>query len=145
MIEALIHVVFIYFFYITTIFILYKITNRLTKGKYKKTIISIALIVSMIPFSLYIPIEVRTYLHKEEFKNVNINTGLSLPIVYFKVFSISNNQAKLFIVEGENKKHDIGNMYILKKEKDKWIVKEYRTIWTNLGGSASEFTIPPYF
>jgi hypothetical protein len=141
--EAIVQVSILYLFFaivVTTIFLLIhkRIRNRLI------TFLFIILLIS--PSFLYIPIEINTYKYGKEFKNIKIDTGFNSPVIYYKVFSISETESELFYVEGKNGKHDMGNFYYFTKINGKWEFNKWgRTMWTRTGGSASEFTLPPYF
>lgn len=118
----------------------------LVRKRIKRKIITILYIIILLsPSVFYIPIEINTYLHGYEFSDVDIETGFNLPTVYYKVFSYSDTEAKLFYVEGENGKHQVGKYYTFTKENGVWIMQGWGCFWTDLGGSASETTFPPYF
>ena len=140
--EPILQVIFIYslFFWIVTIPFLF------VKKRFKRRIILIVYIsILLSPSLFYIPIEINTYLHGYEFKDIQIDNEWNLPTIYYKIFSINDNEAKIFYVEGENGKHQIGKMYTFIKKDGKWTYCNWSPIWTNLGGSASETTFPPYF
>lgn len=140
--EPIVQVIFIYFlfFWIVTMPFLF------VRKRFKRNIILIIYICILLSPSLfYVPIEINTYLYGKEFKDVQIDNGWNLPIIYYKVFSINDNEAKIFCIEGENGKHQIGTMYTFVKKDGKWAYSSCSAIWTDLGGSASETTFPPYF
>ena len=141
--EALFHVVIRYILFIGIVSTLFWLIRKVFKNR----IVMISYIfVVLSPLLLYIPVEVNTFLYGKEFRAVEIDTGLNPPVVYYKVFSINKNEAELFFVEGENGYHGVGNFYYFVKENGKWKFNRWgRTMWTNYGGSASEFTVPPYF
>ncbi|WP_010248570.1 hypothetical protein [Acetivibrio cellulolyticus] len=141
--EPLVQVVLLYILFIVLITILFGLLRKVFKNR---IVIFCYVFILISPFLLYIPVEVNTFLYGKEFKDVEIDTGLNYPVVYYKVFSISKNEAELFFVEGENGYHEVGNFYYFVKENGKWKFNRWgRTMWTNYGGSASEFTVPPYF
>jgi hypothetical protein len=141
--EALFNVFAIYLFFTGITTTLFWLISRVYKNK---MVMLLYIIILVSPFFLYIPIELKTYLYGKDFKNVQVETGFQQQIVYYKVFSINEKEAKLFYVEGENGNHNIGNFYYFVKENGKWKFHRWgQTIWTNLGGSASEFIVPPYF
>lgn len=143
MYEALIQAVVMYLFFITIVTCIY----WLIKKKFSNKLFAIIYILILIsPFFSYISVEINTYLYGKEFKDVKIDSVYNRSVIYYKVFSINDRKAKLFYVEGENGSRDVGNIYDFVKEDGKWKFKKWEsTIWTNLGGSASEFTVPPYF
>lgn len=99
------------------------------------------------PLFLYIPIEVKTVIYGPQFRFL-YQTGIDpeLSIIYYKVFNVSKESAKLYIVEGENGQHQIGSYYWFSSENGKWNLDSYgQTLWTTFGGNASEFSFPPYF
>jgi hypothetical protein len=133
----------LYLVFVGTVTTLFWLIKKVYKNK---IIILLYTLVMVSPFLLYLPVELNTYLYGKDFKSVELNTGFNSSIVYYKVFSINDKEAKLFYVEGKNGSHDMGNFYRFAKENGKWkYYKWERTMWTNLGGSASEFTVPPYF
>jgi hypothetical protein len=132
-----------YIFFIGIVTILFWLLRKVIKNR---IVILCYVFVLISPFLLYIPVEVNTFLYGKEFNDVEIDTGFNLPVVYYKVFSVNKNEAKLFFVEGENGDHGVGNFYYFVNENGKWKFNEWgRSMWTNYGGSASEFTVPPYF
>ncbi|MCL6560179.1 MAG: hypothetical protein K6U74_15575 [Firmicutes bacterium] len=104
----------------------------------------IIVLLALSPLLAYIPVEINTIIYGKQFKFIE-EQPTNIPIIYYKVFSINKEEAKLFIVRGKNNKHEIGSFYWFKKVNDKWLPSHSKTVWTNLGGSASEFTFPPYF
>ena len=141
--EALFLVFVIYLFFVGIVTILFWLIRKVFKNK---IIIFLYITVLASPIFLYIPVELNTYLYGQDFKDIEIDIGFNSPIIYYKVFFINDREAKLFYVEGENGNHNIGNFYHFVKENGKWKFQRWeRTMWTNLGGSASEFTVPPYF
>lgn len=141
--EPIAHVTLLYLLFMGIVSIIYRLFRIVFKNKIIKLIYTLILIS---PFFLYIPVELKTYLYGKEFQNVKINTGFNGPVIYYKVFSIDDKKAKLFFVEGDNGKHDYGAFYHFVKENGKWKFERWgKVMWTNLGGSASEFTLPPYF
>lgn len=141
--EPLGQVIILYLFFVGIVSILYLIARKLIKNR---VILYCYLFVLISPFLIYVPVEVRTFLYGDQFKNVEIDTGLNGPVVYYKVFSITESEAKLFFVEGENGYHGAGMLYGFVKEDGEWQFASWEgVVWTNYGGSASEFTVPPYF
>ncbi len=103
-------------------------------------------LILILPFLFYLPVEMKTVLYAYQFENVNMDTGFNSPSIYMKVFSINKDEAKLFFVEGENKERHMGNFYWFVKQNGQWkFTGRWQCVWTNLGGSASDFTWPPYF
>lgn len=144
MAEPLMQVFFLYLLYIGVgVLIFWFVRNHV-----KKCIARVLLVCLIIaPFIFYIPIEVKTALFGSQFRDV-YETGIDpeLSVIYYKVFSISDKSAKLYIVEGENGQHKIGSYYWFFKENGKWNLDSYgQILWTTFGGSASEFSFPPYF
>lgn len=141
--EPLFHVSIIYLLFVGIITVLFRLIRKAFSNK---IILLLYIFVLISPLFLYIPVELNTYLYGNEFKNVEIDTGFEQSTIYYKVFSIDAKEAKLFYVEGENGKRSFGTFYYFEKENGKWEFKEWgELMWTNLGGSASEFTVPPYF
>ena len=141
--EALVQVLALYLLFIGAITTLFWLIGK----DYKNRIITFLYILVLVsPILLYTPIELNTYIYGKDFKDVKVNTGFNQPVVYYKVFFINDKEAKLFYVEGENRHHEMGNFYDFVKENGNWKFDRWeRTMWTNLGGSASKFTMPPYF
>lgn len=141
--EPIAQVTILYLFFVGIVSIAYRLLRIVLKNKVIKLLYILFLIS---PFFLYIPVELKTYLYGKEFQNVKIDTGFNRPVIYYKVFSIDDQKATLFYVEGDNGNHDYGTFYHFVKVNGKWEFEEWgRLMWTNLGGSASEFTLPPYF
>jgi hypothetical protein len=139
--EALLQIIVIYIFFIGIISTLFWLIRKWFKNK---IIMVLYILILVSPLFLYIPIELKTYLYGKDFKYVEIHTGFNRPVIYYRVFFINDKEAKLFYVEGENGKHELGRYYDFVKENGKWkFQRGGRTMWTNLGGSASEFTVPP--
>lgn len=139
----MLQVAVIYLLFICVVSILFWVIRKFIRNKLITVLFSLILIS---PFSLYIPIEVNTYLHGKEFKNVKIETMCSGKVIYHKIFSINNKKAKLFFVQGKNGQHEAGNFYYFVKKNGKWKFDSWgQTMWVKSGGSASEFTLPPYF
>lgn len=140
--EPLFQVIFLYFLFFLIVRKLFSLIQKRIKGK---ILMIIYIIILLSPSLLYVPIEVNTYLYGYQFKNIQIENGYDIPTIYYKIFSISDNEAKLFYVQGENGEHRVGNFFTFVKENGTW---KYHgrgsTVWSKFG-SASEFTIPPYF
>lgn len=141
--EPLGQIVIFYYLFFMVVTIIFWMVRKVSKSK---LFVFIYIVLLISPSFLYIPVEIDTFLYGKEFKNVEINTGWNLPVIYYKVFYINDKEAKLFYVEGENGRHDIGNFYHFVKVDGKWKFHKWgRTMWSNLGGNASEVTFPPYF
>lgn len=141
MIEPLIKISIIYILFAVIVLLVFKLVNRLIKLHWLVLIIGL-----LSPLLLYLPTEIRTFKYGSQFSTFTINTGFNLPVVYYRVFSINDKNAKLFIVEGKGGKHQVGNFYWFSKEEGQWQFNgKWETVWSSNGGSASKFTVPPYF
>ena len=135
-------VIFIYSIFFAIVTKLFSLVRKRIK---RKIIAVLYIIILLSPSFWYVPIEINTYLHGYEFSDVDIETGFNLPTVYYKVFSYTDTEAKLYYVEGKNGKHQVGKYYTFIKHDGVWARQSWGCVWTDLGGSASETTFPPYF
>lgn len=80
--------------------------------------------------------EINTLLHgagfKDEFRQTNMIAGNPTP----KVLKYSNEKAKVYYVDKQG-----GDIISFKFEDGKWIMYEWKTVWTK-GGSADGFIWP---
>ena len=141
--EAILQAVLLYVLYIIIISLLFRLAKKVRR---RKIILFVFIVLLLSPLTLYLPVEYHTYLHGREFEDVKIDTGFSGPVIYYKIYGINNDEATLFYVEGEEGRHECGNLYRCVKEDGKWVFDDWLgTVWTEKGGSASEFILPAYF
>ncbi len=107
----------------------------------KKIILGVIIGILLIVLVPYIKNDILTFKYGEMFKNGYKETGMIDVVDYYKVFSYSENEAKVFYVcDG----HETGNFIYFKKVNGKWKMKDYDCIWSKTG-SASGFTFPLYY
>lgn len=142
--EPLAQSILIYLLFLGVCLAVYGLWNR---GRAKRRMpVWVLIVLALSPGLLYLPVEIRTAIYGAQFRDVAANTGWELPRVYLKVMSIHEHVAKVLIVEGEDGEHQIANYYWFRRRNGKWEFSgDCRTLWTNLGGSASESSWPPYF
>lgn len=141
--EAIGQTILLYVCFIIVTLGVVALINRIFSGKIPKYLL-VLMIFS--PFLAYVPTELNTIRFGKEFSTVKVDTGFNLPVVYYRVLTINDNSAKVVFVEGKNGNHEIANVYHFDKVNGRWKFNgKWDTSWTTLGGSASEFTFPPYF
>lgn len=141
MLEGLVLVVLAYLLFITVMFVVIGVIKKVSHVKITALIYVLAV---LSPILIYIPAEVNTLLHYDEFKDVSIGAGDSSDIAYFKVISLNDTEAKLFYVEGIDGKHSSGSYYFFERVNGKWIKSSSKTVWSHYG-SASDVAFPPYY
>jgi len=142
MTEAILQVVIFYLIFAAIVTAVFRGFKKIKKGKLIKVVY---ILILLSPGLFYIPVEVKTFLYEKEFKDVKLDSMCGGQVVYYKVFSIDDNKATVFYVEGKNGEHGSGSFYYFMKENGQWKQYKWETVWTNGGGSASEFILPPYF
>lgn len=86
--------------------------------------------------------EVLTALHGDEFLNAYKESDIVGEIEYFKILNYSRDHAEIYFV---GKGNSIAEILAFRKYKGEWKYDNwYRTVWSALGGSASE-VIWPYW
>lgn len=95
------------------------------------------------PLLIYVPVEVKTIMHSKEFVSSK-QEFVNLPLIYMKVLSFKEKKAELIIIAGKNGKHQVEYIVWLEKNNGKWDVIKRNLLWAE-HGSASDFSIPPYF
>ena len=107
------------------------------KNKIKIIVIVAMILIIFVP---YIFVEGNTLLFGSEFKNQYKQTNMIDDIEYYKVFYNTNKTAKVYYVEAD---HEAGHFIWFKKEKSKWKMTKWTTVWSQYG-SASGITFPFY-
>lgn len=126
-------------------------------GKILIWFVAILITITLAPLSVigasYLLVESNTSIYAEEFYNVQRNTSWQGEISYIKVFRYTDKSAKVFMVEWqnkpatkENKAFRTGSYYnFTRQDKTKpWELDNWETVWSE-GGSADDWTWPPYF
>lgn len=107
----------------------------------KKKIIWIVFIVLLLfIITPYIFVEINTLRYGEAFEEEYKQTGMIDSMAYFKVFSFSQHEAKIYYVE---EGHDAGHFVWFEQKDEQWIMKKWETVWSEYG-SASGITFPFY-
>ena len=101
------------------------------KKKIKIIVIVALILIILVP---YIFVEGNTLLFGSEFKNQYKQTNMIDDIEYYKVFYNTNKTAKVYYVESD---HEAGHFIWFKKEKSKWKMTKWTTVWSQYGSALS--------
>lgn len=103
-------------------------------------LIIICFLVIIFVFIPYIKVEILTNKYFNEFAELYKLCNMIDQIDYYKVYDYSTTSARIYYVA---KNKSSGNIFEFSKKDGEWILKDWKTIWSD-SGSADGFIWPYY-
>ena len=112
------------------------------KCEYKKVILIILFLLVIYWLLCLAKCEMLTNLYQGYFREAYISENISDNIASIKVLKYSDYNAKVYIINKDQKGYSMGNVFTFKRPNDKWIYDSWsRTVWSK-NGNAEGFVWP---